>query len=240
MIRRPPRSTPLYSSAASDVYKRQLQFRTVPQVVPAHLEAGPQGASRNQGRLRGPRGRRPAGGRDLRARLRRGRQPPERARGTAQPPRSERAGRRCPQPAVRAVSRYLSRHRPHVLAQRPDPHGREHVGRRPPEKKPLGPRAIDKAIVSFMDRAIGPDDLVAAMSPEMDASRLVFTRRPKAFEEWVATVWGRRFSWDDLDPKEEQWGLCYPPDDVGDPFGCFRGIFEEMVLRRREQLTLPT
>lgn len=114
------------------------------------------------------------------------------------------------------------------------------VGRRPPEKKPLGPRAIDKAIVSFMDRAIGPDDLVAAMSPEMDASRLVFTRRPKAFEEWVATVWGRRFSWDDLDPQEEQWGLCYPPDDVGDPFGCFRGIFEEMVLRRREQLTLKS
>src|SRR5450759_50908 len=27
MIRRPPRSTPLYSSAASDVYKRQLQER---------------------------------------------------------------------------------------------------------------------------------------------------------------------------------------------------------------------
>src|SRR5660397_292090 len=26
MIRRPPRSTPLYSSAASDVYKRQLQY----------------------------------------------------------------------------------------------------------------------------------------------------------------------------------------------------------------------
>src|SRR5665647_1479087 len=27
MIRRPPRSTPLYSSAASDVYKRQLHHR---------------------------------------------------------------------------------------------------------------------------------------------------------------------------------------------------------------------
>src|SRR5450759_3604326 len=27
MIRRPPRSTPLYSSAASDVYKRQLRKR---------------------------------------------------------------------------------------------------------------------------------------------------------------------------------------------------------------------
>lgn len=112
------------------------------------------------------------------------------------------------------------------------------TSRRPPEKKPLGPRAIDKAIVTFMERAIGPDDLVAGMSPEMDARQLVFTRRPQAFEEWVGTVWGRRFGWDDLDPTEERWGICYPPDDVGDPFGCYRGIFEEMVLRRREQLTL--
>src|SRR5660397_162537 len=33
MIRRPPRSTPLYSSAASDVYKRQLQFLAAGSVV---------------------------------------------------------------------------------------------------------------------------------------------------------------------------------------------------------------
>ena len=33
MIRRPPRSTPLYSSAASDVYKRQLEFRSCPQYI---------------------------------------------------------------------------------------------------------------------------------------------------------------------------------------------------------------
>src|SRR5450759_2898265 len=30
MIRRPPRSTPLYSSAASDVYKRQREDRELP------------------------------------------------------------------------------------------------------------------------------------------------------------------------------------------------------------------
>ena len=29
MIRRPPRSTPLYSSAASDVYKRQVKGATI-------------------------------------------------------------------------------------------------------------------------------------------------------------------------------------------------------------------
>jgi VWFA-related protein len=47
----------------------------------------------------------------------------------------------------------------------------------------------------------------------------------------VATRWARRFTWDDLDPEEEKWALCYPPED--NP-----GVLEEMVLRRREDLTL--
>ncbi len=106
---------------------------------------------------------------------------------------------------------------------------------RPYEKKPLGPRGIDKAIVNFLERAIGPGDLVAAMSPEMDASRMVFARRPERFADWVGTAWARRFSWDDLEPEEERWALCYPPRR---PFGCYPGIFEEMVLRRRERQTL--
>src|SRR5674476_759875 len=37
MIRRPPRSTPLYSSAASDVYKRQLREHS----LPARIETEP-------------------------------------------------------------------------------------------------------------------------------------------------------------------------------------------------------
>jgi VWFA-related protein len=106
------------------------------------------------------------------------------------------------------------------------------------EKKPLGPRPIDKAIVNFLERAIGPGDLVAAMSPEMDASQMVFSRRPERFADWVSTAWARRFSWDDLEPEEERWGVCYPPDEFGDPFGCYKGIFEEMVLRHHEMRTL--
>ncbi len=109
---------------------------------------------------------------------------------------------------------------------------------RPREKKPLGARGIDKAIVNFLERAIGPGDLVAAMSPEMDADRMVFSRRPERFAEWVGTAWARRFSWDDLEPEEERWGVCYPPDEVGDPYGCYTGIFEEMVLRHHEMQTL--
>jgi len=109
---------------------------------------------------------------------------------------------------------------------------------RPREKKPLGPRGIDRAIVAFLERMIGPGDLVAAMSPEMDAGRMVFARRPERFAEWVGTAWARRFSWDDLEPEEERWAYCYPPANEGDPYGCYTGIFEEMVLRSHEAKTL--
>jgi VWFA-related protein len=110
--------------------------------------------------------------------------------------------------------------------------------RRPPEKKPLGPRGVDRAIIQFLEESIGPTDLVAPMSPEMDPARMTFTRRPERFADWVSTAWARRFSWDELDPEEESWAMCYPTDSVGDPFSCFTGILEEMVLRRREALTL--
>jgi VWFA-related protein len=109
---------------------------------------------------------------------------------------------------------------------------------RPREQKPLGPLPIDKAIVTFLEKFIGPNDMVAAMSPEMDASGMVFGRRPERFADWVSTAWARRFSWDDMDPEEERWNVCYPSDAFADQFGCFTGIWEEMVLRRHEMLTL--
>jgi VWFA-related protein len=112
------------------------------------------------------------------------------------------------------------------------------VASRPREKQSLGPQAIDKALVSFLERFIGPNDLVAAMAPEMNASDMVFSRRPERFAEWVSTAWARRFGWDDMEPEEERWARCYPPDPVGDQFRCYPGIWEEMVLRRRESLTL--
>ena len=107
--------------------------------------------------------------------------------------------------------------------------------RRPVDNKPLGPARIDRALVNFLNRAVGPTDLFAALTPEMDVGQLTFTRRLADFEELVRTVWGRRFSWDDLDPEEERWGQCYPPEFCGN---CWPGILEEMVLRRREGLTL--
>jgi len=107
---------------------------------------------------------------------------------------------------------------------------------RPPAKEgPHGTAAIERALVNFLDRAIGPDDLFAATTPELDPEQLSFSRRPETFEELVRTVWGRRFIWDDLDPEENRWSICYPPDD---PYGCYSGILVDMVRRRREALTL--
>ncbi len=110
--------------------------------------------------------------------------------------------------------------------------------RRPPDAKPLGPSRVDRALMNFLDRGVGPTDLFAAFTPEMDPSDITFTRRPESFDALVRTMWARRFSWDNMDPEEERWALCYPPDETVDPFRCYAGVFEEMVLRRREGLTL--
>jgi hypothetical protein len=77
--------------------------------------------------------------------------------------------------------------------------------------------------------------LLAAMTPEMDARELTFVRRPDAIEAFLKTTWTRRFSLDDLDPEQESYFTCYPPDD---PQHRFDGIAEEMVVRQPESLTI--
>ena len=108
---------------------------------------------------------------------------------------------------------------------------------KPPPPKPvaLGTRGIDRALVSFLDRAVGANDLFAVLTPELDVEQLSFTRRPENFEAFVRNVWGRRFNWDDLDPEENRWGICYQPDCM---FHCYDGILLDMVRRHREARTL--
>jgi VWFA-related protein len=105
----------------------------------------------------------------------------------------------------------------------------------PAEKKPLGPARIDKALATFLTRSVGTTDLFALLTPDMDARSLTFTRRPENIEDFLQTVWGKRFAWDNLDVEEEQWNICYLPEDV---FNCYEGVLEGMVLRRREAMTI--
>ena len=88
-------------------------------------------------------------------------------------------------------------------------------------------------LTRFLERVLGPDDLVALMTPEMSATDLTFARRTTVIsnimqDEW----WGRRGRLTDRDPKEEIYEACY---GVSTSSG---GMVSEMMARRREKLTL--
>ena len=93
-------------------------------------------------------------------------------------------------------------------------------------------------LMRLLNRAIGQDDLVAVMTPEMSGAAVTFTRRTGAIEELLDRHWeyGRRFRRVGLDPDEELYEACYPPEP-GDQAGT-SGIAQEMIDRRREKMTL--
>jgi VWFA-related protein len=84
-------------------------------------------------------------------------------------------------------------------------------------------------LVRFIDRLLGPDDLVALMTPEMSARDITLARKTTIIsnimqQQWT---WGRRGRLTDNDPKEELYRACYDATIAG-----------EMKERRRERLTL--
>src|SRR4030095_16092492 len=90
--------------------------------------------------------------------------------------------------------------------------------------------------MNFIDRVLGPDDMVAVMTPEMAATEITFQRKTTVISrmlerEWL---WGRRggLPGADNDEREDLYDACYP-----DAFAT-AGIAREMKARRREKLTL--
>ena len=88
-------------------------------------------------------------------------------------------------------------------------------------------------LTRFLDRVLGPDDLVALMTPEMSATDITFARKTTVIsnimqEEW----WGRRARLTDRDPKEEIYEACYGVSTSSND------IASQMMARRREKLTL--
>jgi VWFA-related protein len=109
------------------------------------------------------------------------------------------------------------------------------VERMPATRRLAPPTWIDRALTGFLQHTVGPDDVIAAMTPEMDTRELTFVRRGETIEAFLKTTWARRFSLDELDPEQESFFRCYPPDD---PQHRYDGIAEEMVVRHRELLTI--
>jgi VWFA-related protein len=99
-----------------------------------------------------------------------------------------------------------------------------------------GSATMRQPLMNFIDRVLGPDDMVAVMTPEMAATEITFQRKTTVISrmlerEWL---WGRRgrMPGADNDEKEDLYDACYP-----DAFKT-AGIAKEMKARRREKLTL--
>jgi VWFA-related protein len=103
-----------------------------------------------------------------------------------------------------------------------------------------GSAMMRKPLVAFLDRVLGPDDLVALMTPEMAGSDIALGRKTDVIQRIVSEEWwGRRARVADQDEKELLYERCLiqsakTPADLD----RVKRRLAEVVARRREKLTL--
>lgn len=90
------------------------------------------------------------------------------------------------------------------------------------------------AVAGFLDKVVGPRDLVGVMTPDITPQNMTLTRRGEGIDRILrdAWTWGQRDRLNTLDPHEQDIRTCYPDS------GSTAGIAQEMIERRREQKTL--
>ena len=126
-----------------------------------------------------------------------------------------------------------------------------------------GSHRMQGALSHLLERVIGPDDLVAVMTPDMSATDVSFTRRSGPISDMLARnwTWGVRDQINGKDPEEQSFEMCFPDavppgatgpviqTDPSQPTGTRAGMAEgdraiaktvaqEMIARRREKRTL--
>ena len=101
-------------------------------------------------------------------------------------------------------------------------------------------RNVQRPLVDALNRLIGPDDVIAVMTPEMSGRDVTFARKTTTIEEFLARYWwGGRDRITLKDPTEERYAACYPGIPLpGTSTAPDQGIAQEMILRRREKQTL--
>jgi len=89
-------------------------------------------------------------------------------------------------------------------------------------------------IAAFLDKVVGPSDLVGVMTPDITAENITLTRRGTGIDRMLRDAWtfGQRDRLNTTDPHEQDIQACYPDA------GSTSGIAQEMIERRREQKTL--
>ncbi len=97
-----------------------------------------------------------------------------------------------------------------------------------------GSARSSEPIAAFLDKVVGPSDLVGVMTPDITAENITLTRRGTGIDRMLRDAWtfGQRDRLNTLDPHEQDIQACYPDS------GSTAGIAQEMIERRREQKTL--
>ena len=103
-----------------------------------------------------------------------------------------------------------------------------------------------KPLVNMLERLIGPDDLFAVMTPDMDPRQITFARRTETIDDMLMkqTQWGMKDSIIRQHPEEQQLEMCFP--EGMPPPGCAgsasrnanKGIAAQLIRRRRENEVL--
>ena len=88
---------------------------------------------------------------------------------------------------------------------------------------------IGRALVTFLQQLIGPDDLIAVTRPELPVDALSFTRRPSSFDNLLLTGGDWQREWNYFDNVERGYQACYPGE--GD-------VVYMMIARRRERMVI--
>ena len=92
---------------------------------------------------------------------------------------------------------------------------------------------IRQPLITALDRLLAEGDLLAVMTPDMQARDITFTAKTASVAETLGTVWGHRDRVDDdRDPEDGNFKACYQV------FPCPAGLADELIDRRRETKTL--
>jgi VWFA-related protein len=101
-------------------------------------------------------------------------------------------------------------------------------------------RQIRRPLTELLDRTLGPDDVIAVMTPEMSPRDMAFARKTTTIAGFLDRYWywGERDRGNPVDPRDSQYGSCYPNVDPRHPCADQNGVAAEMIDRRHEVRTL--
>ena len=101
-----------------------------------------------------------------------------------------------------------------VFLTAPEP--RPNASQRQPQ-----PRQTQSQVIEMLNGLLGPDDIVAVMTPYMRLEDLIFARRVSRDDE----MWFRDLN---KEPKHARWDACFPPGG-GSPNGEMKARYRELV-----------